>query len=269
MYGRVHIHIFLDVGTVGDHNAHGDAQGEEDLAHGIQQDLQEALDGQPLEVGRQIDGQSLESCARHACVIRVSERKREDGNRYDHNQHDGHQNLGTLLNALLNAVEDDPGCQKHEDHRVEGRLARRGDEIREETVRSGQLVLPGQVDHNIARDPAADDRVIGHDQHRHQESQNSQKLPLGTHLGVGSDGILARPSADGYIGGQQREAESKSQDKIDQNEEAAAVFGCQVREAPEIADADRAAGGRHDEADLPGEAVLLVAVMTGGTGCCG
>lgn len=190
----------------------------------------------------------------------MSESQSENSNRYDHDQHDRHQNFGTLLNSLLNAVENDPGRQQHEDHRIESRLARRSDEIREETVRSSQLILPGQIAHDVACDPAADDRVVGHDQHRDQESQDSQETPLGAHSSIGFDGILAGPAADCDVAGQQREAESKSQDKIDQNEEAAAVFGCQIGKAPEIADADRAARGCHNEANLAGEAVFLVRV---------
>lgn len=115
---RVDIHVFLDIGAISDHNAHGDAQGEEDLAHSIKQNLQESLDGQPFEVGRQIDGQSLESGARHACIVRVGECQREDGDRHDHDQHDGHQYFGALLDTFFNAVKDDPGCQEHENHGI-------------------------------------------------------------------------------------------------------------------------------------------------------
>ena len=267
--GRVHIHIFLNIRAVSDHDAHGHGEREEDLAHGVQQDLQEALEGQSLEAGREIDREALQACARHTGFIRVGERQGEDGDGHDHDQHDRHQYLGTLLNSLLHAVKDDPGRQQHKDGGVERGLGWRSDEVRKEAVLGRRAALSGQVDHDIAGDPAADDRVIGHDQHRHQESQNSQKLPFGTHLGVGPDGILTGPAADGYIGGQQCKAESKGQDQIDQNKKTAAVLGGQIWEAPEIADAHRAAGGRHDEADLAGETVLFVAVMTGGTGCCG
>ena len=178
MNGSVDIYIFLNVGAVGDHNAHGDTQGEEDLAHGIQQDLQEALDGQSLEVGRQVDCQSLKSCTGHACVICVSECQRKDCDRHDHDQHYGHQNLGTLLNALFNAVEDDPGRQQHEDHRIESRLARRSDEISEEAVRRGQLVLSCQVNYDVARDPAADDRVMI------STGTRKVRIPRKLHLGL-------------------------------------------------------------------------------------
>ena len=266
--GCVHIHVFLNIRAVSDHDAHGDAQGEEDLAHRVQQDLQEALDGQPLEIGRQINRKTLQACARHTGFIRMCERQREDRDGHDHDQHDRHQYLGTLLNSLLHAVKDDPGRQQHKDCGVERGLGWRSDEVRKEAVLGRRAALSGQVDHDITGDPAADDRVIGHDQHRHQESQNSQETPLGAHLGVGPDGILTGPAADRDIAGQQREAESESQDKIDQNEEAAAVLSRQIGETPEIADADRAARGCHNETNLACKTVFLVRVTARGAACC-
>ena len=267
--GCVDIYVFFDVGAVCDHDAHGDAEREEDLAHGVQQDLQEAFYSQALEIGRQVDHEALQAGTSDAGVVRVRERQRKDGDRYDHDEHDGHQYFGALFDALLDAVKDDPGREQHEDRGVQRGLARGRDEVREEAVLRGGAALAGQVDDDVARDPAADDGVVGHDQHRDQKSENPQEAPLGAHFGVGLDGILAGPAADRDVAGQQREAESESQDKIDQNKEAAAVFGCQVREAPEIADADRAAGGRHDEANLAGEAVLFVGVVAGSVSCCG
>ena len=269
MNGCVNIDVFFDVGAVGDHDTHGDAEREEDLAHGVQQDLQEALDGQALEIGRQVDREALQAGASDAGVVRVRERQRKDGDRYDHDEHDGHQYFGALFDALLDAVKDDPGREQHEDRGVQRGLARGRDEVREEAVLRGGAALAGHVDDDVARDPAADDGVVGHDQHRNQKSENPKELPLGAHLGVGADGVFAGSAADRDVAGQQREAEGESQDKIDQNEEAAAVFGCQVGEAPEVADADRAAGGCHDEADLAGEAVLFVGVVAGGVCCCG
>ena len=261
MNGRVYIHILLNIRAVGDHNAHGHAQGEEDLAHGVQQDLQETLEGQSLEIGRQVYCQSLETCAGHARLIRVSKGQGEDGDRHDHDQHDGHQYFGTLLNTLFDAVKDNPGGQQHEDHCIEGRLGRGSYEIREEAVGRRQLVLPGQVDHDVTGDPAADNRIVCHDQHRDQKSQDSQKTPFGAHLGVGLDGVLPRPAAYRNVAGQQRKAEGEGQDQIDQDEETATVLGCQVGEAPEIADAHSAARGRHDKTDLAGETVFFVVMF--------
>ena len=47
----VQVHIILDVGAVGNHNAHRDAQREKELAHGIEQNLQKAADGSPSKCG--------------------------------------------------------------------------------------------------------------------------------------------------------------------------------------------------------------------------
>lgn len=261
VYGCVHVDVFFDIGAVGDHNAHGNAEREEDLAHRVQEDLQEALEGEPLKIRSQVDREALQAGAGHAGVVSVRERQRKDRDRHDHYEHYGHQYFGTLFDALFNAVEDDPGREQHEDRGIERGLARGRDEIREEGVLRGGAALAGHVHDDVARDPAADDGVVGHDQHRDQKSEDPEEAPLGAHFGVCFDGIFAGPAADRDVAGQQREAESEGEDKIDQNKEAAAVFGRQVREAPEIADADRAARGRHDEADLAGEAVFLVSVV--------
>ena len=37
--GLIEVDLWLDVGAVGDHNAHLDAEREEQLAHGVQRDL--------------------------------------------------------------------------------------------------------------------------------------------------------------------------------------------------------------------------------------
>ena len=48
--GFVEVNLRLHIRAVGDHNAHRNAQREEQLAHCIEQNLQKALHGQPLKV---------------------------------------------------------------------------------------------------------------------------------------------------------------------------------------------------------------------------
>ena len=59
----VQVYFRFDVGTVGDHNAHGHAEREEQLAHGVQQDLQKAADGQPFHVRGQVVAQTFQTGA--------------------------------------------------------------------------------------------------------------------------------------------------------------------------------------------------------------
>ena len=58
--GPVQVHILLHVAAVGDHDAHADAEGEEELAHGVQHHVQEAGDRHAGEVRLQVDGEALE-----------------------------------------------------------------------------------------------------------------------------------------------------------------------------------------------------------------
>ena len=122
--GCVDIHVFFDVGAVRDHDPHRYAQREEDLAHGVEQDLQESPQCESLKAGHQVNAKPLQPRTRHARLIGVPERQRKDRDGYDHHQHDRHQDAGILFNALFDAVEDDPCGEQHEDRRKQGRLSR-------------------------------------------------------------------------------------------------------------------------------------------------
>ena len=63
---------------------------------------------------------------------------------------------------------------------------------------------------------------------------------------------------------QECEAEGKGEDQIDQDEQSAPVLGGQIRKAPEVADADRAARGGHDKTELSGKSVFFMLVRM----CC-
>ena len=110
--------------------------------------------------------------------------------------------------------------------------------------------MPRKIRNSILRDPSADNRIVGHDQHRHEKGQDAEEFPLRIHRRIGTDGALLRASSDRDVGGQQREAEGQHQHEIDQQEEPTAVLRCEVRETPEITDADGTAGRRKDESDL-------------------
>ena len=75
------------------------------------------------------------------------------------------------------------------------------------------------------------------------------------HLGIRADGAFLRPAADGDIGGQKRKAKRQHEREIDEEEQSAAVLGGQIREPPQIPDADGAAGRGQNEADLAGKMI--------------
>lgn len=70
--------------------------------------------------------------------------------------------------------------------------------------------------------------------------------------------VLLGPAADGHVRGQQCEAEGQHQHQIHQQEQAAAVLGAEIGEAPDIADAYGTAGGRQDEAQRTAETTVFV-----------
>ena len=73
----------------------------------------------------------------------------------------------------------------------------------------------------------------------------------------GPEGVLPGPAADGHVRGQEDEAEGQHQHQVDKEEEAAAILGAEVGEAPDIADAHGAAGRRQHVAERGAEAAVL------------
>ena len=111
--GLVEIYVLLHIGAVGNHNAHGDAQGEEQLAHGVQQNLQKPPHGQPLYVGSDVIEKALKTGAHGAGRIGAAQGQGIDGD--DHHQHQqyGHHDFRHLFNAALHTVIDDESRYAH------------------------------------------------------------------------------------------------------------------------------------------------------------
>ena len=179
--------------------------------------------------------------------------------RDDNDQHEQHRHHPAryLFNAVLHAVVDDERGNAHEQQREHHRRHRRGDERGEVIVRRSSARLTGDVNDRIFCDPAADDRVVRHDEHGHEEGQDAQTLPLRAHLLIRADRALLRAAADGDVRCQQREAERQYQNKVDDEEQTAAVLGRQIRETPQISHTDRASGCGKDKPQLSRKVILL------------
>ncbi len=256
--GLVQVHIVLHVAAVGDHDAHADAEGEEELAHGVQHHVQKAPERHAGEVGLQIEGKALKTGAGHAAVIRVAQRQREHGDPDDEKQQDRHDIPGIFLNALLHAAIDHPRSQCQKQQHKDNRRDLRGDEGGKEAILSCLGSVRDQIDREILSDPAADDGVVGHDEGRNQEGQITQKTPLLMQSPEGVQCVLLGPAADGHVRGQQCEAEGQHQHQIHQQEQAAAVLGAEIGEAPDIADAYGTTCGRQNEAQRAAETTVFV-----------
>ena len=92
-------------------------------------------------------------------------------------------------------------------------------------------ILSGQ----IVDDPAADDRIIRHDQNGDDgvdPTTEPDSLAL-TEVGVGADRAFVGHTAQRGLGHDHGIAKGDCQQNVYQQKNAAAVFGCQIREAPD------------------------------------
>ena len=258
--GLVEVNVVLDVTAVGDHDAHAHAEGEEELAHRVKHDVQETRDGQPREVGLNVDKEAIHARARHAALVRVAEREREDRNADDEKKQSRHDVARKLFNALFHAAVHDPRRQREEEqHKDDGR-DRRGDEGGEKAVLRRRAAAREEVEGKILRDPAADDGVIRHDKRGDKEGEIAQKAPLLVERCKGVQRVLLRAAADGDVGREQGEAEGQHQHKVNEQKKTAAVLGAEVGEAPDVADAYRAAGCGQHKAERAAETTAFLHV---------
>ena len=83
------------------------------------------------------------------------------------------------------------------------------------------------------------------------------------HLVEGVDAGLAGPPPYRELGDQQREPEEKGEDDVDEEEYPSAVLLGQIREAPEVPEADGRARGGEYETYLRGESCPACLVVHG------
>ena len=165
--------------------------------------------------------------------------QREDGDADDEYQQDGHHHLGHALDTGIDALIDHEGGGGQENHKPDDGLHGGGNEAAKESVslcRGGRAA--GKIGCQILEDPAADGAVVGQNHHGNNAGDQADPAPLRMNDFIGSDGALCGLSADGDLGGQQSKAKGQSQDNVGQQENTAAVLGCQIRKAPDIAQTD-------------------------------
>ena len=124
--------------------------------------------------------------------------------------------------------------------------------------------LTQQIFGQILDDPAADDRIIGHDQYGDNgvdPAAEAQSGPIAEGL-IRADGAFAGHAADGGFDDNHRIAEGHGQDDIDQQENAAAVLCGQIGEAPDVPQPDGRARRGKDEADFARKGASFVLAVT-------
>ena len=169
----VQVDLRFYIRAVGDHDSHGHAEGEKELAHGVQQDLEKTAHRQPFHMGRQVIEQSLQAGAKLSVLICVGNGQGIKGNHHDQHQENGHHPFGDRLDAALDSPVHNKTGDSHKQQGVYHRGHRGGDKGGKVAVPRRRVGRSRQIDNGILGNPASDDRVVGHNQHRHQKGEDA------------------------------------------------------------------------------------------------
>ena len=120
--------------------------------------------------------------------------------------------------------------------------------------------MAGEILGQIVDDPSADDRIIGDDQDGDDgvdPAAERQPLPLAK-MAVSAHRAFAGHPAQRRFGNDHGVAKGDSQQDVDEQKNAAAVFCGQIREAPDVSQPDRRTGGGQHESEFAGKRAALV-----------
>ena len=138
-----------------------------------------------------------------------------------------------------------------------------GNERGEIAVARERVAVAQQVFRQILDDPAADDRVIRHDEHRddgvepaarRQPARPAERLEC-------ADRAFAGHAANRGFRDDHRIAEGQRQKNINQQKNAAAVFGRQIRKAPDVAQPHGGPGCGEHKPDFAGKCASRVRML--------
>ena len=251
----------MHVGAVGHHDPHRDRERKEELPHrGDHRHVAEFR-----RIGHQIVTESRPRAGQKGAV---------DADPDDQHHQHRHQHLVEAFDPLADPARDHRGGDREKDQERDRRLLPRTDEVLEVCRRSGdrptadrrhRVLVEGRdrfqrQRRDVTGHPAADHRIIGHDDHRHQrvdpaaDPQRSQKGGMtAAEFAEGADRSAAGHASETDLRDQQRVAEGKHQHQIGGEKDPAAVLGGEVGETPDVAQSDRRTGGRQNESEFAGK----------------
>ena len=213
------------------------------MAHRVEDDFADAVVLDVLKVRNEVVTDTR--------VRAVKEDGMDGQNDHEGEQRD-HQVLGDALNAFLDAKVADREAEQTDEDGPEGQLERVAEHF---TEPAGDFLgrftdeRSGDVLQAVVHHPAGDGGVIHHEQGTADDGKPAVPVPFGAlrfEDVIGAGGTSLRAAADGELGGQDRDAEDDEEQKVDEHEDGAAVLPADVRELPDVADADRAAGRDED-----------------------
>ena len=242
--------IFLShVGAIGDHNAHGQRHGVEQLSHC----RDHCFDGKSAEIRFDVVFQSLYG---------AGERHSVNGNADNQHQQQGHQNFADLFNSFLYTQHNNAAGDEQKDGEEQERTPAVADKVAEKAaVVCRSLSGTGEKDHEVFEHPSADDAVVWHNDNRDCAGQPSQGAKPLVHSGIGTHDALSGAPANGDFCQHQRIAKGQRQNDIHQQENAAAVFGCQIGEAPDVPQTYGRSCRCQDKADFRPESCFFLCFL--------
>ena len=243
--GAGEVGAWLQVGSVGQHDAEAHGQREEDLA--VSGDPHAGvLQRAPVrsEEGVQALGSAFqEECADH-----------EDG---EENHQHGHEDHGQLADATVHVQcqhqdgEDPHGDHDQQDwHHVFTREGGGGVSLEEVIEQVGFWVsAPGLGEglHGVDGCPRHDGGVVDGDEEAHAHLEPADDLAVSGEAAESQGSGGAPAVADGEVEPQDGNTRGQQCDQVRNQEGAAAVFIGDIRETPNIAQAHSGANGRHEE----------------------
>ena len=213
------------------------------MAHRVEDDFTDAVVLDVLEVRDEV--------VADACVGTFQEDGVDGQDDHEGEQRD-HEVLRDALDAFLDAEVADGEAEQADEDGPEGQFQGVAQHFAEP---SGDFLgrfadeRSGDVLEAVVHHPAGDGGVIHHEQGTADDGKPAVPVPFGSlrfEDVIGAGGTSLRAAADRKLGGQDGDAEDDQEQKVDEHEDGAAVLPADVRELPDVADADRAAGRDQD-----------------------
>ncbi len=226
------------------------------MAHRVEDDFAETVVRNVLKVRDEVIADT------RVCAVKEDRVDRQD--EHQDKQRD-HQVLGDAFDASLDAEIADGEAEQTDEDRPEGQFQRVAQHFAEpagDFIRRLADERSGDVLEAVVHHPAGDRGVVHHEEGTADDREPAVPVPFRSFRFedvVGAGGTSLRAAADGELGGQDRDAEDDQEQKIDEHEDGAAVLPANVRELPDVADADGTSGRDQDVSESGAE--LLTGVV--------
>ena len=185
--------------------------------------------------------------------------KRENRNRYNKDKERGHKVLRELFDTFFHSAKHDSRRKRDENERENYRSDGRSDKIRKIVASRKSRAVAYNVFDEVFGNPAADYRVVRHNQRGNDKRQYSEEFPFFVHRPERIKRVLLRFSSDGDVGRNQNESERKHQHEVNYQEQSAAVFRAKIRKTPDVSHAYRASRRSQNESERTAESAFFPA----------